>query len=93
MSNHDLSPDAELRLQSYVMTNGTRILFIGGIVLVVLGFIVAVASESIFVFAGIGGLGISMLLMTTVTRPLDRILAQLIDLNDKFDDAESERRD
>lgn len=86
MEDSSLSPDAKLRLQSYVMTNGTRVLFIVGLVLLVSGVVLAASANSGLMFVAVSGSGISMLLMTTITRPLDRILAQLIDINDKLDD-------
>lgn len=75
----------KLRAKSHELTNGSRVLAGIGIALIVLGVIGTIASESPIGIFGLSGLGVSLLVLTAVVRPLDRILAQLVQINEKLD--------
>lgn len=75
----------KLRAKSHELTNGSRVLTGIGIALIVLGVISTIAYESPIGIIGLSGLGVSLLILTAVVRPLDRILAQLVQINEKLD--------
>lgn len=81
----DIAHYEKLMWKSWKLTNATFPLMLIGLVLIAAGIVFSIGVGDGILLWMFGGVGVALILLTTITRPLERIHAQLTDINDKLD--------